>query len=150
MDSLKIIHKENLEYICEVECICGVLTDDVICNVLEKMRKKSKKRVVFSKDSKEHDGLETYTETYLKIVEDYFNKKIVDTKDVLEMKDINVEKLMYTCKELQSLIHRLQKNKSSMILPRGGSHLKVLEGHSVAIVSLYRLVYDAVSHVLYI
>lgn len=149
MDSLKIIHKENLEYICEVDCICGVLTDDVICNVLEKMRKKLKKRVVFSKDSKEHDGLERYTETYLKIVEDYFNKKIIDTKDVLNLKDMDLEKMYFICKELQSLMYRLQKNKSSMILPRGGSHLKVVEGHSVAIVSLYRLVYDAITELLY-
>ena len=149
MNNNRIIDDKNLEMMCAIDCISSVLSDDVICNVLEKMRNKRKKRVMFCKECKMYDGLGEYKEKYLEVIIKYFNKEIVETKDVLNLKDMDLEKMYFICRELQSLIHRLQKDKSSMVLPKGGSHLKLLEGHSVAIVSLYRIVYNAITKMLY-
>jgi len=151
---MKNISEERFELICEVDSICSVLSDDVLCNVLERMRKKEvqrmrkkEKRVRFDERSKEYDGLHPFLERYVEVVRKYFNREIAEEDDILKIKNMTIANLEYICRLLHMLFIRLQENKSSMLLPEGGSDIKLLEGHSVSVAYLYRLCFNAMNKV---
>lgn len=152
MNSLEMIDTRRKDFvmICEIDSICTVLSDEVICGVLERMKVANKKKKVrFNNESKEYDGLHPYNAKYLEVMTKYFNGEIKEKKDVLCLKDLDFNKIHFICIELQGVFHRLQKKRSCMILPNGGSHLKLLESHSTAVVSLYRILYNTLNELIY-
>lgn len=97
----------------------------------------------FKIKTKLHDGMYPETNAFRQIIEDYFKGKLSTPDHIIQHPLITPENIEFIYAATHALFCRIIQKKSTVILPGGGTSIKLCEHHLLSLYTLFKNIYIA-------